>query len=272
MSILYTQSYSRIFGTYPLKADEALSAIGHAAEAGYRAFDTAQMYDNEADVGRALKATGVPREELMIQTKVHPANYQPETFLKSVEQSLNDLQVDQVDVLLLHWPPAGGDVVPSVTLLAEAQDRGLTREIGVSNFNIAMLKTATELLDRPLATNQVEFHPLLDQSRLLAGASALGVPLSSYCSVARGAIFKNPAFAEIGEAHGKSAAQVALRWILQKGVAINTMSTKPANIQANFEVMDFVLSNVEMARIDEISKTNYRIVTKEVMSLAPDWD
>ena len=272
MSILYTETFSRIFGTYPLTGDEAHEAIGHAAKAGYRAFDTAQMYGNEADVGAALKATGLARGEMMIQTKVHPANYDAATFLASVEQSLKDIGVDQIDVLLLHWPPAGGDVVPPVKLLAEAQDRGLTREIGVSNFNVAMLKTALEAIDRPLATNQVEFHPLLDQSRLLQGASALGVPLSSYCSVARGAIFKVPDFAEIGDAHGKSAAQVGLRWILQKGVAINTMSTKPANIQANFDVMDFVLSNVEMARIDQISTANQRIVTKEVMSLAPDWD
>ena len=272
MSILYTNTYSRIFGTYPLTGDEALAAIGHAAEAGYRAFDTAQMYGNEADVGRALKATGLARDEIMIQTKVDPKNYGADTFLASVEQSLADIGVDQVDVLLLHWPPAGGDVVPPVKLLAQAQDRGLTKEIGVSNFNIAMLRTALDAIERPLATNQVEFHPLLDQSRLLAGASALGVPLSSYCSVARGEIFKHPEFAEIGEAYGKSAAQVALRWILQKGVAINTMSTKPGNIQANFEVMDFVLSNVEMARIDTLSKTNYRIVTREIMPIAPDWD
>ena len=272
MSILYTRTFSRIFGTWPLQGEAAQDAIGHAIEVGYRAFDTAQMYGNEADVGQALAASGIARSDLMIQTKVHPRNYAPDAFLSSVEQSLRDLGVDQVDLLLLHWPPEGGDVTGPVRRLAEAQDRGLAREIGVSNFNIAMLTSALDTIDRPLATNQVEFHPLLDQSRLIAGASALGVPLSSYCSVARGAVFDHPLLTEIAASHDKTAAQVALRWTLQKGVAINTMSTNPANIRANFDVMDFTLSNVDMARIDALNSTNHRIITRAVVPFAPDWD
>jgi len=165
-----------------------------------------------------------------------------------------------------------GTSQPSLRLLQQARDRGLARNIGVSNYTVAMLRTAREVLEAPIATNQVEFHPLLDQSRLMAGANELGVPLSAYCSVARGEVFKHPEFAEIGESHGKSAGQVVLRWILQKGVSINTMSTKPANIRANFDVMDFTLSNVDMARIDELTATNHRIVTDKVVRWAPDWD
>lgn len=271
-SVYFTKTYQRSFGTWPLRGQDCHDAIAAAIDVGYRAFDTAQMYGNEVEVGEALKRSGVPRDELLITTKVHPDSYSADKFLPSVEASLKALDVDKVDVLLLHWPPIGGDVVGPVKLLSEARARGLTTDIGVSNFTIAMMKTARQTIDDPIATNQVEFHPLLDQSKLLAATAETGIPLASYCSVARGAVFKEPAFAEIGAGYGKSAAQVVLRWILQKGVSINTMSTKPDNIRANFDVMDFTLSSVDMARIDAISRTNDRIVTSAVVPWAPDWD
>jgi 2,5-diketo-D-gluconate reductase B len=135
-----------------------------------------------------------------------------------------------------------------------------------------MMRAAKEIVSVPLVTNQVEFHPLLNQDVLLAASAETGIPLSSYCSVARGAVFKHALFGEIGQAYGKSAAQVVLRWILQKGVSINTMSTKPENIRANFEVMDFTLSCVDMARIEAMTQTGYRIVNKDLVSYAPDFD
>lgn len=272
MSIYFQKTYQRAFGTWPLKGADLAPTIEAALEVGYRAFDTAQMYGNEADLGSALAASGVPRVELCITTKVHPQNFDEARFVPSVEQSLKDLRVDSVDVLLLHWPPTDGNVAPSLTELQKAHERGLARHVGVSNYNSAMMRDARRIIDVPLATNQVEFHPLLDQSRLLAAANEVGVPLASYCSVARGAIFKHAAFAEIGERYGKNAAQVALRWILQKGVSINTMSSKPENIRANFDVMDFTLSSVDMARIDTLSKINDRIVTKDIAPWAPEWD
>lgn len=272
MSIYYRNTFQRAFGTFPLRGDTAREAIATALEVGYRAFDTAQMYGNEAETGAALAESGVPREELCLTTKVHPDNFSEGRFMASVEESLEKLRVDAVDVLLLHWPPVGGDVAPSLRLLAEARDRGLARSVGVSNYTVKMLETAVEVLGAPPVTNQVEYHPLLDQSRLLGGAAELGVPLSAYCSVARGAVFEEPLFAEIGEAYGKSAAQVVLRWSLQKGVSVNTMSTKEKNIRANFDVMDFTLSSVDMARIDRLNARGRRIVTSDVVRWAPDWD
>ena len=272
MNIYFQKSDQRAFGTFPLKGDEARSAILAAAEAGYRAFDTAQMYGNEAATGAALRETGLPRNELCITTKVGPDNFAEDRFLPSVEKSLADLGVDRVDVLLLHWPPADGDVAPSLKLLKQALDRGLTRHIGVSNYTVAMLRTAVSVIDAPIVTNQVEFHPLLNQDRLMAGANEVGIPLASYCSVARGEVFKHPEFAEIAAGYGKSAGQVVLRWILQKGVSINTMSTKPENLRANFDVMDFTLSSVDMARIETLTHTGYRIVTSDIVPWAPDWD
>jgi 2,5-diketo-D-gluconate reductase B len=135
-----------------------------------------------------------------------------------------------------------------------------------------MMRDAKSLIEAPIVTNQVEFHPLLNQDKLLAATAETGIPLSSYCSVARAEVFKYPDFAEIGEGYGKTAAQVVLRWILQKGVSINTMSTKVDNIRANFDIMDFTLSSVDMARIDSLTGTNYRIVDLNKAPWAPEWD
>ncbi len=272
MNICFQKTFQRAFGTYPLKGKDLSDAIALAIDAGYRAFDTAQMYGNEADAGAALATCGIARSDLCITTKVHPDNFTPEAFLPSVEQSLKNLQVPDVDLLLLHWPPVGGDVKPSLKLLQSALDRGLARNIGISNYTVQMMRDAKSILDAPVAINQVEFHPLLNQDRLLAGAAETGIPLASYSSVARGEVFKYPLFAEIGSGYGKSAGQVVLRWILQKGVMLNTMSTNPANIRANFDIMDFTLSSVDMARIEALTHTGYRIVTADLVRWAPVWD
>lgn len=272
MNIYFQKSFQRGFGTFPLKGDDLRNAIDAAVDAGYRAFDTAQMYGNEAETGVALAACGVAREELCITTKVHPDNYTPEKFLPSVEASLKALQIDRVDVLLLHWPPVGGDVGPSLRLLQSAKEKGLADAIGVSNYTAKMMREARAILDVLPVTNQIEFHPLLDQQKLLAAATETGIPLSSYASVARGEVFKHGLFAEIGKGYGKSAAQVVLRWILQKGVPLNTMSTKPENIRANFEIMDFTLSSIDMDRIDALTSTGYRIVKTGLLPWVPEWD
>ncbi len=271
-SIYFQQSFQRGFGTFPLRGDVLRSAMRTAAETGYRAFDTAQMYGNEAEVGAVLADLGIPADELCITTKVHPDNYRPARFIASVEASLRDLRRDVVDVLLLHWPPIGGAIAEPLGLLCEAKRKGLARHIGVSNFSAPMMREALRHADEPLVTNQVEFHPLLDQTRLLAAAAETGIPLASYCSVARGAVFKHALFAEVGAPLGKTTGQVVLHWILQKGVSINTMSTKPENIAANFDVMDFTLSSVDMARIDALTRTNFRVVNADLVPWAPEWD
>ena len=272
MSIYFEKTYQRSFGTFPLKGVDLANALRCALDVGYRSIDTAQMYENEAEVGAVLAECGIAREDLCVTTKVHPDNFDEDRFLNSVEQSLEKLRLDYVDALLLHWPPIGGDVRPSLKLLEIALKKQLTRNIGVSNYTAQMMREAAHVADAPIVTNQVEFHPLLDQSILLSAAAETGIPLASYCSVARGAVFEHAIFKEIGRHYGKSAGQVVLRWILQKGVSINTMSTKPANIRANFEVMDFTLSSVDMARIDAMTATNQRIVHAGLVPWAPDWD
>lgn len=273
MSIIFEGNNTRVFGTFPLRGDAAVRAVKDALQAGYRSIDTAQMYANEAEVGTAIKECGVPREEICVTTKVSTGNFSEDRFIPSVEQSLKELQVDSADLLLLHWPdPEGKDNKPMLRLLEKAHRDGLAKNVGISNYTAAMMLEAVETVGVPIDCNQVEFHPLLDQSVLLAAAAETGVPLTAYCSVARGAVFKHPEFAEIGEGHGKSAAQVVLRWIFQMGVAPITMSTKPENMAANFDIMDFELSDGEMDRITALNATNLRVVGKDLVPFAPDWD
>ena len=272
MNILYQKTHQRVFGTFPLQGDVLQAAIMSALEAGYRAFDSAQMYGNEQETGSALKQSGISRDALCIITKVHPDNYTADKFLPSVEQSLQDLQIDQLDVLLLHWPPIGGAIEAPLKLLERAYKEGLATHIGISNFTSQMMREAAQIVDVPLCCNQVEFHPLLDQRTLLATSAETGIPLMAYSSIARGEIFKYPLLDEIAAGYGKTSAQIVQRWILQKGVIANTMSTKPANILSNFQVMDFTLSTPDMARIDSLMHTNYRVVTIDKAPWAPDWD
>lgn len=272
MSVYFEKSYQRGFGTYPLKGGPLKTAIREAITVGYRAFDTAQMYGNEAETGEALAESGVDRSEFCITTKVHPDNYSEERFLHSIEVSLKALRVDQVDVLMLHWPAIGGENAQSLRLLQKAFHIGLARNIGISNYTARMMRDAQSIIEAPLVTNQVEFHPLIDQSRLLDAAEETKIPLSSYCSVARGEVFKHAVFAEVGARYGKTAAQAVLRWIFQKGVSMNTMSTKPENIRANFEIVDFVLSPEDMKRIGAMNATNYRILKAGMLPWVPDWD
>jgi 2,5-diketo-D-gluconate reductase B len=272
MNRFFRNSRGRLFGTYPLKGEALAKTVASALAAGYRAFDTAQMYGNERDLGEALAGSGIPLHELTIVTKVHPDNFSAARFLKSVEQSLRDLRLHRVDLLLLHWPPVDGDVLPSLKLLEQAHREGLATEIGVSNYTAQMMRLARQTLSIPIATNQVEFHPLLDQSTLLAAARETGIPLCSYSAVARGEVFKQALFHDLANAYEKSPAQIVLRWILQKGVVVNAMSTKAENIRANWEITDFTLSSIDMARIDALNAVNFRVVRKGMVPWAPDWD
>lgn len=192
-----------------MRGEDLARTVRDAAEIGYRALYTVQWYGNEADLGAVLRDLGLPRDELLITTKVHPENMDPARFPPSVEQSLRDLRCNFIGVLLLHWPPGDGPVVPSLELLQEAHRRGCARHVGVSNSTTVMMRRAVSVMDVRPVVNQVEFHPLINQDKVLAASAETGIPLSSYCSVARGEIFKYPCLSDIGDCFGKSAAQVA---------------------------------------------------------------
>lgn len=260
------------FGTWPLTGDVLTSAIADALAAGFRHIDTAQMYANEADTGAALRAAALPREALHIATKVHPDNYAPDRFLPSVEASVAAIGLGPVDLLMLHWPPKGGAIEAPLKLLAEAQRSGLTRAIGISNFTVEMMHRARDATDLPILTNQVEFHPLLDQEKLLAGARDTGIPLSAHCPLARGAVFDHAPIAEIAAETGARPAQVVLAWTLSKGVCPVTSSTRPANIAANLAAAELTLGPDQIARIDALGALGLRCVDADRVPWAPDWD
>lgn len=272
MSVYFQKNFQRAFGTWPLKENVLKDALNCAIKTGYRAIDTAQMYQNEVETGQCVASSGIPRSEFLITTKVMPANYEESLFLSSVEQSLKNLDIDKIDVLLLHWPPDDENFQATLQQLNKALDDGFTRHIGLSNYTSKMMIDALHITNHPLVTNQVEFHPLLNQDTLLKTADDTGIPLASYCSVARGEVFKHDLFNQLALKHGKSAGQIVLRWILQQGVSVNTMSTNPDNIKANYHSTEFELSHDEMKQINQLTNHHYRIVNKSIVPWAPEWD
>ncbi len=257
------------FGTYPLSHDEADKAISTALELGFRHVDTAQMYGNEAEVGRALQRSGIAREDLYIVTKVDPGNVGPERFLTSVERSIAHLN-GPVDLLLIHWPPADKHFDKAVDLLVEAKERGFTKAIGVSNFTIAMMQRAQKRAGNRLIANQVEFHPLLDQSRVKEEAEKLGLVLMAYCPLARGEAMRSKIIQEIGYRLKRPASEIALAWIMQQNVVAIPMTTKRDNAASNLRSLDLVLSQADMDAITQVSTGNRRLISPS--GWAPKWD
>ena len=272
MNIYLEERHERSFGTFPLKGEQLHVALNMAIDVGYLSIDTAQMYGNEQDIGESLSSLSIARDDLFITTKVHPDHYTDKLFIPSIEKSLSDLRIDHVNVLLLHWPPIGEQIENSLKLLEQAYNQKLALNVGVSNYTANMMRTATQIVNAPLVINQVEFHPLLNQDILLSASYETNIPLSSYCSVARGEIAQYPIFAEIGKRYGKTSSQIALRWILQKGVSINSMSTKRENLESNFHVMDFTLSSIDMGLIETMTGLNRRLIDKDLVPWAPKWD
>src|SRR6218665_969321 len=235
------------FGVFRMSDAEVERIVPAALEAGFRHFDTAQIYGNEAALGSALAAAGVRREELFLTTKVWVDNYHPDRFAASVEASLEKLQVNQLDLLVLHWPAHELAVADQIELLNAVRDAGKTRFIGVSNQNTAQMKESMAHSHAPIITNQVEVHPYLDQRAVVGAAHAAGMVVSTYFGMADGAVPRDPFLQGIGARYGKSAAQVALRWLLQQGFVVLSKTARPERVAENIDVFDFTLSESEMA-------------------------
>jgi diketogulonate reductase-like aldo/keto reductase len=259
------------FGTSPMtgafSADEVLAAL----RAGYRHIDTAWKYGTERAVGQAIHASGLPRKDIFLTTKVSHEYLRADDFARSVDDSLAALQVDSVDLLMVHWPNPEIPLAETMTALAKAKRQGLARHIGVANFNIALLDQAIRLCPEPLVALQAEYHPYLDQSKLLAAARARGLVYVAYCPLGRGRLFGDKVLVEIAQARGRTVAQVALRWLMQQNVAAIPRSSNPQRIADNFKVFDFALSDDEMARIFALRRANGRIANP-VERVAGGWD
>lgn len=258
------------FGTWPLKDEVARDSVAMALDSGFRHIDTAQYYDNEKAVGEGMRDSGVARKEIFLVTKVQFDNLAKAKFLPSVRASLEQLKLDRVDLLLIHWPPRDEALFdPAIDALCEAQSLGLAKHIGVSNFTPKLLRRAVKRAKVPLIANQVEFHPLIDQTKLLAAAKELSLTLEAYCVLGRGKVLGQPAIRQIAEQRGLSEAAVILRWVVQKGVIPLVQTTKRKNAEGNLTALNFNLSEMEMNVISSLNKANQRFIAGG--SWAPDW-
>jgi 2,5-diketo-D-gluconate reductase B len=250
-------------GTYPLMGEEAYRTVRMAIELGLRHIDTAQMYGNERDVGRALAASGVARSALYVVTKVDPGNVGASRFADSVARSVADLG-GPADLLLIHWPPPEADFDAALDRLMAERDKGHAWAIGVSNFSPAMMRRAQKRCGGAIVNNQVEFHPLLDQAAALAAARELSITLSAYSPLARGAALKPPVISGIAARMGRKPSEVVLRWIIQQGVAAIPMTTKRENALSNISALGFSLSAEDMDAISALG-------TRQGRTINPSW-
>lgn len=258
------------FGTSGM-GDVRAEHIATALQCGYRHIDTARKYGTERAVGEGMRASGVPRPEIFLCTKVSHENLHARDFARSVDDSLKALGVDYVDLLLVHWPEKNTPLPETMAALAKAKRDGLTRYIGVANFNIAMLDAAIGLCPEPLVTLQAECHPYLDQSKVIAACRARGLVLTAYCPLGRGRLKGDKVLADIARRHGKTFAQVALRFLMQHGmIAAIPRSSNATRIAENIDVFDFELSDDEMRRIGALKRPDGRIA--DPRGRAPVWD
>jgi diketogulonate reductase-like aldo/keto reductase len=259
------------FGTWAARGDECAQAVSWALESGYRHIDTAAVYANEEAVGEGIRASRVPRGEIFLTTKVGPDDIDEGKLERSAEASLKCLGFDDVDLLLIHWPSPKIPLKRSMAALASAKRRGLTRHVGVSNFTPTLITEAVALSEEPLVTNQCEYHPRLDQSRLIAACRDKGVSFTSYCPLGRaGDILADPKVTAIAKRHGKTPAQVLLRWqVQQQGVIAIPKSAHRQRIAENIAIFDFALDDPEMSALFSLARPQGRIVSP---AWAPDWE
>ncbi|MEX0607565.1 MAG: aldo/keto reductase [Halofilum sp. (in: g-proteobacteria)] len=258
------------FGTFELESDVTQRIVRHALEVGYRHIDTAQMYNNEAAVGRALADSGVDRDEVFLTTKIWLESFRNGDLQRSLDESLQRLGVERVDLTLLHWPNPEVPLAETLQALLDARDSGRTRHIGVSNFPSKLMRQVSDIAGPgQIVTNQVEYHPFLNQRAVLDSARHLGIAVSAYCPLARGEVFGNAVLRRIGERHGKNPGQVALRWLLDQNVVALPRTRTEAHAEANFEVFDFTLSEAEHDQIDRDLQGHRRLIDPP---FAPDWD
>ncbi|RMX03036.1 2,5-didehydrogluconate reductase DkgB [Corticibacter populi] len=259
-------------GTFRLKGQVVIDSVRNALELGYRAIDTAQIYGNEAEVGQAIADSGVAREALFLTTKIWTDNYSRAKLVSSLRESLEKLRTDHVDLTLIHWP-APAQPVPLaeyMEALAEAKALGLTRQIGISNFNIALTRQAIGVVGQgEIATNQIELSPYLQNRRLARFLQDEGIQVTSYMTLAYGKVLQDPVLAAIAARHQATTAQVALAWAMQLGYAVIPSSTSREHLASNLQAQQLRLSDAEMAEIATLERGGREI---DPQGLAPEWD
>jgi 2,5-diketo-D-gluconate reductase B len=258
------------FGTWDLRDSSCVTGVETAIKIGYRHIDTAQIYENEAEVGAGIKASGVKRDDIFLTTKIWVTNLKEGDLQKSLDISLKKLQTDHVDLLLIHWPIMDIPFAEQLKTLQSVQKDGRTSSIGVSNFTVAQMKEVTEKIGAKILTNQVEYHPYLAQQPVLDYIRANDMFLTAYSPLARGKVSNDPVITKIAQKYNKTNGQVTLRWLVQQeGVAAIPKSSSEKHIRENFEIFDFKLDDSEMKQIAALARPDGRLVNP---GFAPKWD
>jgi diketogulonate reductase-like aldo/keto reductase len=256
-------------GTWELHGRICARVVQQALRLGYRHIDTAEIYDNERDVGEGLRASGVKRQDVFITTKIWPAHLAPLELERATKESLARLRLTEVDLLLIHWPSQKIPLSETIPALCKMKTAGFTRHIGVSNFTTALLDEAVSLSTEPLVTNQIEWHPFLDQSKVRAACKKHGIAVTAYSPIARGKAAGDKELKLIGLHHRKTAAQVCLRYLIQEGAVVIPRTSKVERLSENLGALDFELNEAEMDEVRKLARPDGRMVT---MGSAPDWD
>jgi 2,5-diketo-D-gluconate reductase B len=240
-------------GTYRLTGETCVRAVERALSIGYRHVDTAQMYDNEGEVGKGIEGAGVDRGEIFLTTKVWPSDFAHDRVIRKTRESLRKLRTDYVDLLLMHWPGEGVPLEETLGAMRELQEDGSVLHVGVSNFSPSLVEEAAEHAE--IFCNQVQYHPYRNQDALLDQARKMDYLLTAYTPLSRGGVQDDATLREIGEVHNKTATQVALRWLVQQEkVSAIPKATSEEHLRENLDVFDFELSDEEMDRISSLSR------------------
>jgi 2,5-diketo-D-gluconate reductase B len=241
-------------GTWDLRGRTCAKMVERALQLGYRHIDTAEMYDNEREVGEGLRASGVARAEVFITTKVWSTHLAAHDLERAAQQSLAKLKLDDVDLLLVHWPNPRIPLAETIPALCKMKAEGLARHVGVSNFTVPLVEEAVRLATEPLVTNQIEWHPFYDQSDVRQACRKHGLSVTAYSPLAKGRVSHNKALGAVGARHGKSASQVALRFLIQEGAIVIPRTSVAERLAENFDVFDFELAKAEMDQIRKLAR------------------
>ena len=256
-------------GTWELRGRTCARIVEQALRLGYRHIDTAQIYENEREVGEGLRGSGVKRDDVFVTTKVWTTHFAPNDLERSARESLARLRLSEVDLLLLHWPNPQVPLAETLGALARVRQHGLARHIGVSNFTVALIEEAVAACPEPLVCDQVEYHPYLDQTKVRDACARHGMALVAYSPIAKGRIKNDDALLRIGGRYHKTAAQICLRWLVQQNVAAIPRTSKLERLSENIEIFDFELSEEDMQQLSGMGSASGRLTD---YGFAPKWD
>ena len=243
-------------GTWQLRGKECVDSVKMAVEIGYNHIDTADGYDNHQAVAQGIKESGIYREDLFITSKIKPENLHYADLKKDAQRFLDELEIEYLDLILIHWPNNDIPLEESLKALKEVKEEGLAKNIGVSNFTVNHLKDAAEIYPDLIAVNQVEFHPTLYQKELLDYCQENGIVLTAYSPLARGEIFENKVLKELAAEYDKSPSKLALKWLIDKNVVAIPKASSRDHLAANFDLFDWELPAEARERMDQLNENN----------------